>query len=98
MPHEALFAVRFTAAQVVQVRHRYLREPGITPIAELIDGAAQQHLGCRPRERMALGQPLVQTIGLRQQRDVLSRVLASKTGATDPLARRQRLGVPILRD
>ena len=34
-----------------------------------------------------LGQPLVQTVSLGQQCNILSRVLARKTGSTDPLAR-----------
>ena len=87
MPDQTLFAVRFTAAQVVQVRNRDLGEPSVARIAEMLDGAAQQHLGCRSRERVALGQPLVETVGLRQQGDVLNRVLASKTGSADPLTR-----------
>ena len=81
VPHQALLAIRFTATQVVQVRDGYLREPGVACIAELLDGAAQQHLGCRSRERV------VQTVSLSQQCDILNCVLANKTGPADPLAR-----------
>ena len=87
VPHEALFAIRLAGAQVIQVGDRDLREPGITRIAEMLNGAAQQHLGCGSRERVALGQPLVQTVSLGQQGDILGRVLASKAGPADPLAR-----------
>ena len=60
MPHEALFAVRFTAAQVVQVRYRDLGEPSVlTLLTNLVMPWNTQYLQQRVSAADASQKPLL---------------------------------------
>jgi len=72
VPLPAPIAIARSPAQVVQVRHRNTRQARVARIAVDLQGAHQQPLGGRPRERT------VQRVGLGQHHHVLLGVQTGK--------------------